>query len=468
MALPTKEERIRRKKVMQDAGISVPNTDSSWGPWWDKQWKKAITHEKTNDYYGVPSVWNLIRRTWDDVTGNTTYEAEPQPVGGTIQATDMSLGTQIKRTLNNWQHQGDPVRDITLLLMPDPSKPIKAGRATVKFTAKAAPQLIKAVPKLFTKEGAKKAGAKVTETIVREIPRAISSYLGGEAVNKVSKVATGKSWAENAADKMSNIAGFHIEPIFGEATNPGYIGGYKLMDRAIRRASFNQITPLSYDDGRVAPLTKLQEGIEIIKDTPKQLFNFKEITVPAWRSRIESKLASLDQHNRYNPAGYDIMRSISNNTILNNREDALRLAFGFKPRTSLYIRNPDGTYRYNLDYIYKTNPNSGLVKVPEGYQYEPYWFDYTSQGKPYKGYGDNLAKNGGGIGYKEKDGVSYITDTWDVQPFKDEFRLPSFKGAKFIHKYLPDLEVFNALGGKPFTLNMQIPTYVDPIKPTTH
>lgn len=251
--------------------------------------------------------------------------------------------------------------------MPDPSKPIKAGRATVKFTAKAAPQLIKAVPKLFTKEGAKKAGAKVAETIVRETPRAISSHLGGEAVNEVSKAATGKSWAENAADKMSNIAGFHIEPIFGEVTNPGYIGGYKLMDRAIRRAAFNQITPLSYDDGRAAPLTKLQEGIKIIKNVPKQLFNFKEITVPAWRSRMESKLASLDWHNRYNPAGYDIMPSISNNTILDNREDALRLTFGFKPRTSLYIRNSDGTYRYNLDYIYKTNPNSGLVKVPEGY-----------------------------------------------------------------------------------------------------
>ena len=50
MALPTKEERIRRKKVMQSAGISVPNTDESWGPWWNEQWKKAITHTKTNDY----------------------------------------------------------------------------------------------------------------------------------------------------------------------------------------------------------------------------------------------------------------------------------------------------------------------------------------------------------------------------------------------------------------------------------
>lgn len=31
MGLPTKEERIRRKKVMQAAGISIPNTDESWG-----------------------------------------------------------------------------------------------------------------------------------------------------------------------------------------------------------------------------------------------------------------------------------------------------------------------------------------------------------------------------------------------------------------------------------------------------
>ena len=59
MALPTKEERIRRKKVMQAAGIKVPNTDESWGPWWEKQWQKAITHTKTNEYYGVPSFHNL-------------------------------------------------------------------------------------------------------------------------------------------------------------------------------------------------------------------------------------------------------------------------------------------------------------------------------------------------------------------------------------------------------------------------
>lgn len=461
MALPTKEERIRRKKVMQDAGISVPNQNESWGPWWDEQWKKAITHTKTNDYYGRPSVWNLVRRTWNNVTGSTTYEAEPQPIGGTIQATDESVSAQIKRTLNNWQYQGDPARDIVLALMPDPSKPAKVGKAIVKAT----PQLIKAIPKLVTTEGVKKAGAKVAEAVIREVPRSVAGYAGGKGVDIASEAITGKSWSENVANKMSDIAGFHIEPIFGEVINPGYIGGYKLTDRAIRRAAFNQITPLAYNDKSITPLTKFEEGIGILKDIPKQLFNPKEIKIPAWRSRLESKLASLDWHNRYNPAGYDVMSSISNKVILDNREDALRLAFGLTPRTSLYIKNPNGTYRYNLDYVNHTNPQSGLVKIPDGYAYKPKYFDYTPKGKPYKGYGDNLAKNGGGIGYTEKDGVSYITDTWDLQPFKDEFRLPSFKGAKFMHKYLPDFEVLNALGGNPFTLEMTIPTYVDPVTP---
>lgn len=56
MALPTKKERIRRKKVMKAAGISVPNTDNSWGPWWDGLWQRSTTHEKNADYYGNPTL----------------------------------------------------------------------------------------------------------------------------------------------------------------------------------------------------------------------------------------------------------------------------------------------------------------------------------------------------------------------------------------------------------------------------
>lgn len=120
--------------------------------------------------------------------------------------------------MNNWQHEGDPATDVVLALMPDPIKPVKVGKAAVK----AVPWLVKSVPKLFTKEGAKKLGTR----IIREAPKATADYLGGIGVDKISEVTTGKSWAENAADKMSDIAGFHIEPIFGEITNPGYIGGY--------------------------------------------------------------------------------------------------------------------------------------------------------------------------------------------------------------------------------------------------
>lgn len=232
MPLPTKEERIRRKKVMQAAGISVPNTNESWGPWWDQQWEKAITHTKDNNYYGTPSAWNLIHRTWDKVTGNTTYKAEPQPIGGTVQTTDMSPIAQIKRTLNNWQLKSDPVRDIVLLSLPTSNKFTAAGNAIIEKT----PQLIKAIPKLFTKEGAKKAATKVTKFVAKETPKIGIGYLAGREVDNASKAITGKSWAENASDKMSDMVGFNVEPIFGEFTNPGYYTGSPIVNLTTKGA----------------------------------------------------------------------------------------------------------------------------------------------------------------------------------------------------------------------------------------
>lgn len=35
-----------------------------------------------------------------------------------------------------------------------------------------------------------------------------------------------------------------------------------------------------------------------------------------------------------------------------------------------------------------------------------------------------------------------------------------------MHKYLPYLEAFNAVGGKPFKLEMKLPTNVDPYNGT--
>ena len=202
--------------------------------------------------------------------------------------------------------------------MPSGDKPVKAA----KYTAKLVPKVVKSAPKLFTKEGAKKAGAKVAEAVIRETPRASASYAVGAGVDGASKVLTGKSWGENASRKLSDMTGVYIAPALGELTNPGYIGGYKLMDRGIKRAAFNHITPMAYSDNPIIPMTKTEELKAIIKDVPKQILNFKPIEVPKWRTRLEKMP-------EYSPDGNNIFgQPISDYDFMNNREDAMRIVFG--------------------------------------------------------------------------------------------------------------------------------------------
>lgn len=309
--------------------------------------------------------------------------------------------------------------------------------------------LFKSLSEKGAKETAKKVATKATEAVIREIPRVGVSVGTGTIVDATSNWLTGKTWGENISNKLSRRYGFQVPTIVGDFTNPGYYAGYNLMDRAIRRASFNQITPLAYHDG-IAPLTKFQEGIEIIKDIPKQIFDIRPIKKPKWRQRFEQSKKDLEM-------------PISTENMLNNREDALRLVFGQPQKYNTYIKNSDGTYSYNLETLSKQN-NPYLHR--EGYQVSPSGEispRYTYEPLQQKGmYGDALGYNGGFINQTEKDGLLHLVDDFDVQPFKDNYRLPSFKGAKTMHKYLPDLEIFNAFGGKPFELKMTIPKYEDP------
>ena len=118
--------------------------------------------------------------------------------------------------------------------MPDPST--KVSKA------------VKAIPKLFTKEGIKKAGTKAVEAVIRETPRATVGYLGGKGVDLTSEAVTGKSWSENAADKMSDALGFHVDPIFGEVTNPGYGYGYFVGNNFsnLGRYTLDNLRPFGY------------------------------------------------------------------------------------------------------------------------------------------------------------------------------------------------------------------------------
>ena len=459
----TKEEAIRRKKVMANAGIPVPNTDESWGPWWEEQWQKAITHTKD---YGKPSVYNFLLQSINNLTGNTTYQAEPQPIGGTIQATDNSMGAQIKRTLNNWQREGDPVRDVVFALMPDPSKLVKGSKTVVKTV----PQLVKSVPKLFTKEGVKRAGATTARTIIKETPKATIGFLAGKGADKISKTITGKSLNENISEKISNMAGFHIEPMFGEMINPGDIVGYKIapsIGKQIWKPIAEDLTPRVYK--YVSPagyfnskLSRKEEAKNIVKSFIKR----EKIDIdadPVWMKEGIGKATGKGQNMPY----------LSSEAETQFRDDAFRKYLGLpeRPGHNLYLDNGDGTWSYNNNYVQavrrkyptkadilynlKHNIISGRPRRPIVYVKES--LEVGRPLKPNKSYlaGDFLTGNGGMVSYSELgNSTSQLFDVWDVQPFIDPTRIGNGIIGKVGHYLYPDFELSTALGKnvKPFTM----------------
>lgn len=58
----------------------------------------------------------------------------------------------------------------------------------------------------------------------------------------------------------------------------------------------------------------------------------------------------------------------------------------------------------------------------------------------------------------------YVCKTQNILFYKkDSYRKANILNlGDFMHKYLPDFVAFNALGGKPFKLEMTLPTYVNP------
>jgi hypothetical protein len=108
-----------------------------------------------------------------------------------------------------------------------------------------------------SKEVARKVATKTAENTIREAPRFIGGLVAAGGANKATKVLTGKSINERNADALTQHWGMEVTPTTASVINPIFWGGYGLTDRAIRRASFNHITPISYsDDVAAIPLSK--------------------------------------------------------------------------------------------------------------------------------------------------------------------------------------------------------------------
>lgn len=282
------------------------------------------------------------------------------------------------------------------------------------------------------------------------------AYVGEKAVDYSTKLATGKSWAEN----IHNWTGLDKEPAV--MTNPGaFIGGTiggTLVPRRARAAVYNNITPLAYNSISLKgiPINKHKE----IGNTIKQFFSFKRINPntdnPTWLQKIKN-------NPNYNPEIGLGMNNYDGSTtnvlkikdMLDFRNQAWARAMRQKaPNHKLYIDNGDGTVRYNMDYVndrlFKWNPHTQTY-VGKG------WNGKIGSNIRMK-YFDSITGNGGGVGIiNTPNGQQYMIDTWDLQPFVDEYRSLS----PWVTKNIPFMRKFEAvsfLGGNPFKLKQPIPT----------
>ena len=302
---------------------------------------------------------------------------------------------------------------------------------------------------------AQKAISKTIETTIRETPRIGLGVVGSKAVDEASKVATGKTFGENITDELSARTGTKVSPVIGELLNPGGYLGYNYMDKAIRKAFYNQVTPLSYGNEiqSIFPtvLTKKQEAIRFLGDIFNPKITFKRLytstdarTKPAWRKRMEKSADYSDQGTELTGG------NMYNSVVLNNRDAAQRLALRLD-KPDLYNYNGDGSFSYNInsDYMKNTFPiNSTFVRRDANGK-----ITFNDILHARGGNFDNITSNGGIVSVVSGPaGKRTMFDTYDLQPYMDISRPTGLPFHKTMNKIAPDFEIFNAVGGKPFTL----------------
>lgn len=423
-----------RQTIMRAAGLNVPNN----GLWDDAQqaaWNKLTTKSKDYD----TTLTGLAEGLYDKATGNNTYMDNP------------FLQDEVK-TYNPDNVDWDKTNR-------SHSKVINAIEGTWGpiVMAAMAPQL----------------GSYLVSSPIATTVSLGGGSLGGWTINKASEALTGRDFGANVA-KYTPLTSY-----MGEFFNPGYIiGGYG-AERRMLDALYNQVTPVSYGtaaNSSFGTKSKLEELGLAAKDflTPKRIKTSVTDT-PAWKQRV------IDNFNE-NPT------TIGQAEF---RDDAWRLATRQKARTidingkphSLYIKNPDGTYSYDFDYINKVrarvgmsplNKESPLPLVPnDGIYHEGLNKGWTR---------DYFTTNGGNIGVDFTLPKGWNTDPnrvhpnhiilkepyrihdkWDLQFLKDENAsfAPAFtrwltRHPNKLTNYVRNMDALEAVGGNPFMLDMQV------------
>lgn len=410
-------DKIKQNKTkqayMNAHGYKVP-INGSWGPNQQRIWDRLTLKEKDYD----TTITGLMSSIADKITGNTTYRIDP---------------------FDSVKQQTTPVSK--------PQSPVEEA-----LTGSFIPMAIAAFAPTAISTAIKAPLATAAATI--------GGTVGNNAVNAATKVITGKNYNRFVSDKL-NISGKTADYL-----NLGDVIGGVAGIRRWQNALYSNVTPMGYQNKltsglSVSPLSKKQEVQNAVKDffIPKRI----DTNNPKWLRHYENRAMTAEQ--------------------TKFRDDAWRLAMRQKPRTiiidgkpqSLYIKNADGTYSYNMDYIKHITGNNNHHIYVDAKNSSLGYDGITSNGgfihvgkyAPQVDRFIGTSSRGRTYTYQGEPKVT-IEDKWDVQPFQDvsdpdRYFSPWFakQARKYpnnpLVKYIRNADLVEGSLGRPFTLKQTFP-----------
>lgn len=445
---------------MRSLGYNVPK-NGSWGPYQEKIWTKLTTRDKKYD----TTLSGLVSGWWDKITGNTTERFDPvaestarpyNPEEVDWDKTNRSHSKVVNAIAGSWLPAF--ITGATVV-----------GAPAVVAAAKAAPL--------------------ITATTVA------GGMAGGAGVNAASKAVTGSDFGTNVAKYTG------VTPGIGELFNPGYaVGGFMFprvmalgdvgvtaltgKSRNWSKSAVNDLVGKSYYDN-IAPMGYANQ-VPGMSSRKKQIKGFvKDVFTPG---HFKSDVTQRDYKpkwfsNKETPDALEMFRNDAHRLSMNLPSHLERLDDG-KLHSLYKLNKSTGTYDVDYDYIRaikeKYPDTHGVIQnlMPTDF---PKIIRTTADQNPLTGSivaTDLITMNGGFGNYTFNpnnvvqltddiyvtDGPITFTDTWDVQPLKDARSfMPNLTklltkteenntlGLGKVAKNIKNLELVDALGGKPFT-----------------
>ena len=211
---------------MKMAGYNVPQ-DGTWGPYQQQIWDKMNTREK--EY--KPTIWGLLQKGYDTITGDTTYKKQ-EPIVRATKGQPSRKVDKYKRNKDYWHpiwgaaerwkasisNDTNPLVGINRTIVP-----AVAGAAILEYAPAMISKAVTSVPHIakavmshpqLSAQVAKKGLYNFGKTFIK-------GMLGGEAVQIGTKTLTNDDWGHF----VSKYTG--IDPEVADWLNPGYLLGGK-------------------------------------------------------------------------------------------------------------------------------------------------------------------------------------------------------------------------------------------------